>query len=187
MKHDITSGSWAARRYEVIRGDRPAGTNWFGVDELLERVADHRYQQRLAAGWRVDGVVVIDSATVAVALTGAGRRLDPKDPLPNGPDMYVYWTRVDNDLPVESRTANGEVVEVRVDSVDDADEVEGDGEWEELGVLAVGADGVVFFDPYRQRDDNSVTVRLAEGEWRVSILRVAGDGLSLRLMRERFD
>jgi hypothetical protein len=182
LANDISSGEWRQRRFRVTRGGAAPDSGWFSLSDLLDKVDEYKMMAREAAGWRVEGVVVIDSASVAVAVAGAERRLESGGEIPAGPDMYVYITRADVNVPVETRTVDGVVVEVRVDVVDNVDEII-DGEWVPLGDLEVGDEGIVFFDPFVQLDGRMVNVQPGAGRWEVSLFSDAGDELSLRLSR----
>ncbi len=182
LASDISSSEWRQRHYRVTRSGVDPDSGWFSLSDLLDKVDEYKMKVREAAGWAVEGVVVIDSASVAVALAGAERRLEPGGDIPAGPDMYVYITRADVNVPVETRTVDGVVVEVRVDVVDNVDEII-DGEWVPLGDLEVGDKGIVFFDPFVQLDGRLVKVQPGAGHWEVSLFIDAGDELSLRLIR----
>lgn len=182
LASDISSGEWRQRRYRVARGAAAPDSGWFSLSDFLDKVYEYRMMAREAAGWAVEGVVVIDSGSVAVAVVGAERRLVSGGELPAGPYMYVYITRADLNVPVETRTVDGVVLEVRVDVVDNVDEIT-DGEWLPLGDLEVGDEGVFFFDPFVPLDGRMVRVQPGAGRWEVSLFSDAGDLLALRLSR----
>lgn len=181
LRNDIATGAWRAWSYKVAGGIAAPNWRWFALEDLFDRVGAHRQAQRASAGWQIVGVVSVDSASIAVATRAAATRLQP-DPVDDIAGMVVLITREDNDYPVETRTEGGQVVEVRVNLVDDVDEL--DGEWSGQQVFDVADDGVVVMDPYLERGDWDVELAPGVGRWAVGIFRFDGDDLALRLLRQ---
>ena len=181
LEEDLRTGRWRQWAYRVTSGTAAPNGNWFRLEELLDRVARYRSEKRERAGWSVIGKVAVDSSSVAVAVPSAARRLSVSDQLDRLDGMAVLVTRVDCDLPIETRAVDGRMIEVRADVVDDVNDLEG--QWKRLTLLDVGDDGVVWFDPYRSLDGRVVSVQPGPGRWEVSVFNSGGDDLALRMLR----
>ncbi len=181
-QEDVTTGGWRSRSYRVTSGSAPPNANWFALGGFLDAVRRQRREARKAAGWEVIGTLIVDSAALAVAVPSRAQRFRTEDHIGELDGIVELVTREDGDFPVETRTEHGQVVEVRIDLVDDVDEVAG--EWLDIGGLDVDEAGLIAIDPYRDRGPSDVRLSPGAGHWNAAVFRSAGDDLAVRLLRE---
>ncbi len=180
LADDIASDAWRARTYRVARGPQAPNARWFRLDDFLGLVAAARRQERSAAGWEVQGVVAVDSAAVAIAAAEAARRLDPVSDFDDVDNVAVLVTMADVDLPVEARRSGDAIIEVRIDVVDDVDDLPG--VWQPLKTITVAAGGAIAYDPFRDIASRAVPIAVPAGLWRAEVFESGGDLLALRLI-----
>jgi hypothetical protein len=184
FQEDVETSRWRGHAYRVRTGIAAPNRNWFGHEDFVDAVMTARREAREAIGWNEVGYVSLESATVAVANPLQARRLDPDGENDEVDGMVLLVTREDNTYPVEIRTVEGEVVEVRIDLVTDVDELEAEGSWLDAGVIDSRDDGLIAFDPYLARGSFDVPVDCGMGRWDAAIFEHDSDRLALRLLRK---
>jgi hypothetical protein len=148
-----------------------------------------------ASDWETVGVVEVDGGMVAFAdrlhlPAAVAMVIDHEGWRPGGAtvprSLVAVGTGGDMPLPVEIlRHASGTTVAARMAFVDDLDDL--DGEWVEVGRLAIGDRGCIALDPSVPASRATrVQLELPSGTWLAEAFEWEDDGdvLALRLTRE---